>query len=115
MIGQQFQKPLTDYTAYSEAAAWANANGAMIEDMGDYYEVVEVPIPTTEQKAAAIRAERNVRIAEADIAINKAEDAGQDTAALRAYRQALRDVPQQASFPEVVSWPEKPAAPANPD
>lgn len=45
MIGQQFQKPLTDYSAYSAAASWANANGAMIVDKGDYYEVVEVPAP----------------------------------------------------------------------
>lgn len=45
MIGQQFQKPLTDYDAYSQAAAWANVNGAMIEDKGEYYEVVAIPPP----------------------------------------------------------------------
>lgn len=64
---------------------------------------------TEEEKAALIRAERNARIAEADIAINKAEDAGQDTDVLREYRQALRDVPQQAGFPETVSWPVTPS------
>lgn len=26
-----------------------------------------------------------------------------------AYRQALRDVPQQEGFPETVTWPEEPA------
>ena len=113
MLGTTFQKPLTDYDAYSATAAWANANGAMIEDKGDYYEVVAIPAPPTEQKAAAIRAERNARIAEADIAINKAEDAGQDTTVLRQYRQALRDVPQQAGFPDSVSWPVNPSVPAN--
>ena len=28
--------------------------------------------------------------------------------AVKTYRQALRDVPEQASFPEEVAWPEKP-------
>lgn len=45
MIGQKFTKPLADYTAYSAAAAWANANGAMIVDQGDYYEVIAIPAP----------------------------------------------------------------------
>jgi len=28
--------------------------------------------------------------------------------AMKAYRQALRDVPQQAGFPSSITWPEKP-------
>jgi hypothetical protein len=28
--------------------------------------------------------------------------------AMRAYRQALRDIPQQAGFPDNVIWPEEP-------
>lgn len=28
--------------------------------------------------------------------------------AMRVYRQALRDVPSQAGFPENITWPEKP-------
>ena len=30
------------------------------------------------------------------------------TDAMKAYRQALRDVPQQTDFPGTISWPEKP-------
>lgn len=30
------------------------------------------------------------------------------TKAMTAYRQALRDVPQQAGFPRTITWPEKP-------
>lgn len=33
----------------------------------------------------------------------------EDRNALRVYRQALRDVPQQEGFPEKVVWPEKPS------
>ena len=35
-------------------------------------------------------------------------DAPVDAAAWAAYRQALRDVPQQAGFPENITWPEMP-------
>jgi acyl-CoA reductase-like NAD-dependent aldehyde dehydrogenase len=28
--------------------------------------------------------------------------------AMKTYRQALRDVPQQADFPNTITWPEKP-------
>lgn len=71
-------------------------------------DVIRFPPPTQAQQAQAIRAERDVRIRKADYAINMAEDAGLDTTALRAYRQALRDVPQQPGFPEAVNWPEQP-------
>lgn len=40
---------------------------------------------------ANFRKDRDALLAEADILVNKAADLGQDTAALRAYRQALRD------------------------
>ena len=63
----------------------------------------------TEIQAIAVRAARDQRLADADVLIFKAEDAGVDTAALRAYRQALRDLPQQNGFPWDVEWPEIPA------
>lgn len=58
--------------------------------------------------AAEVRAERNQLLDKADIEVNKAVDIG-DTEAeeqARAYRQALRDVPDQAGFPWYVVWPE---------
>lgn len=59
--------------------------------------------------AAEVRDTRDKLIVQADALINKAIDAGQDVAALRAYRQALRDVPQQAGFPLAIDWPAVPA------
>ena len=35
-------------------------------------------------------------------------DAPVDKAAWAAYRQALRDIPQQIGFPTTITWPEKP-------
>lgn len=49
MIGTKFDKPLEDLEAYSAAAEWCNANGATIEDKGEYYEIVEIPKPTLEE------------------------------------------------------------------
>lgn len=57
---------------------------------------------------AEIRAKRGPLLIEADIAINIAEDNGRDASALRAYRQALRDVTEQKKFPKSVMWPEFP-------
>jgi hypothetical protein len=58
--------------------------------------------------AHMVREERNRRIAFADILVNKAADNGVGEAEARAYRQALRDVPDQMGFPMDVQWPETP-------
>lgn len=54
---------------------------------------------STEKKLEdTCRAQRDQLLAEADILIFKAEDAGEDVTALRAYRQALRDVRSRMGF-----------------
>jgi len=58
--------------------------------------------------AVAVRAERDALLITADRLISKAVDNGEDPAALRAYRQALRDLPDQPGFAENVEWPEVP-------
>jgi len=64
------------------------------------------PGPTTEQLAAQVRAERDRLLAESDW--TQVPDAPVDSTAWADYRQALRDVPQQAGFPNDVTWPEQP-------
>lgn len=58
--------------------------------------------------AAEVRAERNRLLDKADIEVNKAVDQGNTgaEAEARAYRQALRDIPEQDGFPYQVTWPE---------
>ena len=58
-----------------------------------------------ETLASNVRAQRNKLLQEADVLIYKLEDSGNDTIEARAYRQALRDVPNQSGFPENVEWP----------
>ncbi|MBR0325207.1 MAG: hypothetical protein IIX11_03650 [Selenomonadales bacterium] len=55
MIGTTFCKNNLDDSAYTLAALWCNENRATIEDKGDYYEVVSLPLPTlAEQKEKAL-------------------------------------------------------------
>jgi hypothetical protein len=58
--------------------------------------------------AAEVRLQRTARLDEADRKVNTLEDNGKDASAWRAYRQALRDVPQQAGFPTTIDWPTAP-------
>lgn len=60
----------------------------------------------TVAQAAAIRADRNARLAACDW--TQLADAPGDTLAWANYRQALRDVTAQAGFPWSVSWPVPP-------
>jgi hypothetical protein len=59
------------------------------------------------ERGAAIRADRNRRLADCDW--TQLPDAPADSAAWAAYRQALRDVTSQDGFPWDVVWPEPPA------
>lgn len=59
-----------------------------------------------EEKAMRVRYERNKRLDGTDW--TQVADAPVDKAAWATYRQALRDIPQQAGFPVTVDWPVKP-------
>jgi hypothetical protein len=57
--------------------------------------------------AAEIRADRDKRLAATDWT-QVADVPQQIKDSWAPYRQALRDVPQQADFPENIQWPTKP-------
>lgn len=61
-------------TKYREAAQWCNENQAYIEDKGDYYEVVAIPEPTSEELAAAAlaqaKAERAALVEKATVTVD---------------------------------------------
>ena len=59
------------------------------------------------RKAAEVRAERNAKLSATDW--TQTADVPQAVKdSYVSYRQALRDVPQQAGFPNQVVWPESP-------
>ena len=58
---------------------------------------------------ASARAERDARLVASDVIVARSTEAGVPVpAAWVTYRQALRDVPQQAGFPDNIQWPVKP-------
>lgn len=94
---------------YTELANWCNANHAMIVDRGDYYEVVPVQEPTNEELARNIRAIRDAKLSETDyLVVPDYPISEENLTEVKLYRQALRDVPEQAGFPKDVIWPEVP-------
>lgn len=44
MLGTKLIKGRYSNKEYADLAVWCNANGCTIEDMGEYYEVVEIPV-----------------------------------------------------------------------
>lgn len=73
--------------------------------------VVVDDVARAESLAVAIRAERDRLLAESDwtqLPDSPLDEA--DKATWAAYRQALREVPQQIGFPDEVAWPGKPVA-----
>ena len=97
------------YKKYSELAEWCNANNAIIIDQGDYYEAIPVPEPTEQELADSIRSERDAKLSATDyLVVPDYPISPEDLEAVKAYRQALRDIPEQSGFPKNVQWPVEP-------
>jgi hypothetical protein len=87
------------------APNWIQSDNAVIGDL--YVDgLFTKPLPDTSAAAAAIRAERDSLLTASDW--TQVIDAPVDQAAWATYRQALRDIPQQAGFPWTITWPVKP-------
>lgn len=55
MIGTKFYKSNYDKKEYAKAGIWCNSNNAMIQDKGEYYEVVAIPPLSLEEKHKQIQ------------------------------------------------------------
>lgn len=88
-----------------------NSDGEIVEVQHDdplvYPEDSAVDAVKRDLQWDEVRAQRAPLLADVDWRIQRAEDDGRDTASLRAYRQALRDVTRQPD-PWAVVWPVKP-------
>ena len=75
----------------------------------DFYGYPKGELKTDAEYAAEARAKRNALIAETDyLAMPDYPIDAEKKAAVLAYRQALRDIPEQAGFPRQIDWPTKP-------
>lgn len=68
--------------------------------------VAHEKIVSDEQRAFEVRNERNAKLTASDW--TQVADAPVNKAAWSTYRQALRDISDQAGFPWTVTWPEMP-------
>lgn len=75
----------------------------------DFYGYPKGELKTDAEYAAEVRAERDKLIAATDyLAMPDYPLPDDKRQAVLAYRQALRDVPEQAGFPRQIDWPVKP-------
>jgi hypothetical protein len=80
---------------------------AVADGPAEYAGPIDVSPPIPAPTADEIRAQRNALLAASDW--TQVADAPVDQTAWAAYRQALRDIPDQAGFPASVEWPVAPS------
>lgn len=90
-----------------DTSAWVEA--APEEEISAWEADHPAPAACPEEQADQVRAKRDALLAATDW--TQVLDAPIDEPAreaMRAYRQALRDIPQQEGFPDPVTWPDLP-------
>lgn len=109
MLGTKLYKDTLDLRVYAETSEWCNLNNCSIQDKGEYYEVCENPAPSIEALAREARQLRNQKITKTDyLLMADYPISEEDLMSIKEYRQALRDVPNQLSFPINIEWPDLP-------
>ena len=94
----------TDKAVYRDGET-QDANGDWAEAWAERDMTVEEVQQRDDGKAEQVRAERNEKLANSDwTALSDVTM----TAEMTEYRQALRDVPAQAGFPNTIAWPDSP-------
>lgn len=76
---------------------WSYANGVF---------TAPVVVVSDEEAAQQVRSRRDSLLTQSDW--TQVADALVDQAAWATYRQALRDIPSQAGFPNTINWPVAP-------
>jgi len=101
---EAIQNLYPEVTAYDTEYGAFDADGNSVA-IDEALVQAEVERLIAEQPAKEARATRDRLIAETDwMALSDV----QMTDGWAAYRQALRDVPEQPGFPDNIDWPEKP-------
>jgi hypothetical protein len=86
--------------ADSQLAKWDGSKW-VVEDI-----LVAEPDPEPVAPEILVRAKRDNLLSTSDW--TQVDDSPVDKSAWATYRQALRDVPSQAGFPNTITWPTKP-------
>jgi len=99
------EQPYPSWTYDEETNEWV-APAAKPDDNAEWDEENLEWIPGDVVLARNARTQRDALLSESDW--TQVPDAPVDQAAWAEYRQALRDLPQQAGFPTEITWPQKP-------
>lgn len=97
---------IIDRKEHVKFANWKNANGGNLISVslgGGTYRLEEMAAPTTEELSAQKRAERNAILDATDkfVSVPDYPITDEKREQYKAYRQYLRDLPEQAGFPNV--------------
>lgn len=85
------------------------AGQRIIADENGFPVLADYPAPTDEQLSSHARTERNALLSACDwTVLSDAPLTEPEKAAWIEYRQDLRDVPDQAGFPQNIVWPSSP-------
>ena len=96
---EEYQELLTAQGKGKRITADSNGNPVAIDP----------PTPTGEQLALAVRTKRDQLISDTDYLVMPDYPISADLLAkVKAYRQALRDIPEQVGFPADIDWPINP-------
>lgn len=100
-------------TAEKPIVKYREINGR-IEQYAESAPVSNVAEPTAEQQEMQVRVQRNSLLTLCDwTQLPDAPLTAEQKQAWAEYRQALRDVPEQAGFPDAVIWPSTPETEAS--
>lgn len=89
----------------------AQAEGMIIMAGNDGLPSVRTPALSRQDRSNCARTKRDALLHESDwVILRWLERGAKPPAQWLAYRQALRDVPEQSGFPDEIIWPEKPDA-----
>jgi len=100
-------QPSIDHTQSAESSVVFNGTSCVQEwSVSDASE--EEIASRTASQSKAVRDDRNQRLTNCDW--TQLPDAPVNTESWSEYRQALRDIPEQANFPWDIIWPDEPAA-----
>ena len=88
------------------ATAEGNVEFTADEEAAWNAEEAEYAAGADDRAAAKVRTERNAKLSTTDW--TQVADAPADKAAWATYRQSLRALPEQAGFPNTVTWPTEP-------
>ena len=103
---QETTMPAVDYTENVALGTPTLVDGAWIQQWDVTAASAEEIAERTESQAAAVRNDRNKRLADCDW--TQLADAPVDHTEWATYRQALRDATAQEGFPWEVEWPQQP-------